>query len=71
MGANQRGLLNRPSAVDGAAVFTVSVVVELLGVIEEEANMQVAPVIVEGTEQVKPTVPLKLLMGLRPTTVLP
>jgi hypothetical protein len=71
MGANPRGLLSRPGAVDGATVTTVSVVVELLGVIEEEASTQLAPVIVEGTEQVKPTVPLKLLMGVRPTWVLP
>ena len=71
MGVNQRGLLNRPSAVDGAAVTTVSVVVELDGVIEGETSMQLAPVIVDGTAQLKLTVPLKLLMGVRPTWVLP
>jgi hypothetical protein len=70
MGANQRGLLNRPITVDGAVVFTVSVVV-LPGVNEVEASEQLPPVIVDGTAQLKLTVPVKPLMGLRPIVVLP
>ena len=69
MGANQRGMLNRPITVDGAVVFTVRVVL-LVGVIEEEASEQLPPVIVDGTEQVKVTVLLKPLMGLSPIAVL-
>jgi hypothetical protein len=69
IGANQRGPLNRPITVDGAVVFTVSVVV-VVGVIEGAANAQV-PSIAAGTEQVKVTVPVKPLMGLRPIVVLP
>jgi hypothetical protein len=69
-GSNQRGLLNRPITVDGAVVFTVSVV-EVAGVMELESSEQVAPVIAVGTAQVKLTVPVKPLMGLRPIAVLP
>jgi hypothetical protein len=69
-GANQRGPLNRPITVDGAAVFTVSVV-EVVGVIELESSAQVASVIAVGTAQVKVTVPVKLLRGLMPIEVLP
>ena len=75
MGTNQRGLLNRPITVDGAAVFTVSVVlldvVVLVRVIEVEASAQLAPVIVVGTAQLKVTVPVKPLMGLMPIEVVP
>jgi hypothetical protein len=70
MGANQRGLLNRPITVDGAVVFTVSVVV-VVGVIEALSSEQVLPVILDGTWQVKLTEPVKPLTGLRPIEVLP
>jgi hypothetical protein len=69
-GANQRGPLNSPITVDGAVVFTVSVV-EVVGVIEEEASEQVASVIAVGTAQLKVTVPVKPLMGLMPIEVVP
>jgi hypothetical protein len=70
MGANQRGLLNRPITVEGAVVATVSVVV-LAGVIEEEASEQLPPVIAVGTWQLKVTVPVKPLMAVRPIVVIP
>jgi hypothetical protein len=70
MGTNQRGLLNGPSTVDGAAVFTVSVV-ELPGVVWVGTSEQLAAVIVDGTAQVKVTVPVKVPMALSPIVVLP
>jgi hypothetical protein len=70
MGANQRGLLNRPITVDGAVVFTVSVVV-LPGVIEVEPSEQLPPVIVVGTWQLRLTGPLKPLLTASPIVVLP
>jgi hypothetical protein len=70
MGRNQRGLLNRPITVDGAVVFTVSVVVPV-GIIEGEASEQLPPVIVDGTVQLKLTVPVKPLMALRLIVVVP
>jgi len=71
-GSNQRGLLNRPITVDGAVVFTVSVV-EVVGVIELEANEQLPPGmgLVDENAQLKLTVSLKPLEGLRPIEVLP
>ena len=71
VGSNQRGLLNRPITVDGAVVFTVSVVVPLGAVIEVLASEQLPPVIVDGTAQLKLTVPVKPLMALRLIVVLP
>jgi hypothetical protein len=69
-GANQRGPLNKPITVDGAVVLTVSVV-EVVGVMELESSEQVASDIAVGTAQVKVTVPVKPLRGLRPIAVLP
>jgi len=71
-GANQRGLLNRPITVDGAVVFTVSVVV-VVGVIEGAASEQVPPGmgLVDKNAQLKLTVPVKPLRGLMPIEVLP
>lgn len=69
-GTNQRGLLNRPITVDGAVVFTVSVVV-LPGINEVEASRQLPPVIADGTEQLKLTVPVKPLMAVGSIVVLP
>jgi hypothetical protein len=62
--------LNRPITVDDAVVLTVRVVV-WLGVIEAEASKQVPPVIVEGTEQLKLTVPVKPLRGVMLIVVVP
>jgi hypothetical protein len=50
-------------------VFTVSVVV-VVGVIVEEASPQL-PSIDAGTEQVKLTLPVKLLMGVMLMVVVP
>jgi len=71
MGAHQRGPLNWPIRVDGAVVFTVSVVVALGVANVEEASEQVPPVIVAGTEQVKLTELLKPLMGVSLIVVVP
>jgi len=70
MGAHQRGLLNRPITVEGAVVFTVSVVV-VVGVNVELASAQLPSVIDAGTEQLKLTLLLKPLMGVMLIVVVP
>jgi hypothetical protein len=71
-GSSQRGPLNRPITVDGAVVLTVSVV-EVVGVIEVEASLQLPPVmgVVDENAQLKVTASLKPLRGLMPIEVVP
>lgn len=65
-GSNQRGLLNGPITVDGATVFTVSVVVVVGVIVGGEGSEQVPPVMGVAVEitQLKLTVPVKPLDGV-------